>query len=229
MQSFSDAAIVFDLDGTLVDTAPDLVGTLNHVLEHASCAPVALDVVRPMIAYGARRMLIEGLKANGRTMDEEKLDRLLEIFLDHYADNIAVQSRPFAGVVAVLEQLGARGARLAVCTNKREDLSLKLLRALDLERHFQAIVGRDTLAVCKPHPRHLTESIARAGGRVEHALMVGDSEVDIETAKAARVPVVAVSFGYSQAPVATYRPDRIIDHYDDFLAAAEGLLRHPAR
>lgn len=224
MASFADTAIVFDLDGTLVDTAPDLVRTLNHVLTAAGCEPVPLEAIRPTIAFGARRMILEGLARNGRKPGEADVDRLLDTFLAHYADNLAVESRPFPGVVAVLERLTADGALVGVCTNKREDLSIKLLGQLDLKKHFGAIVGRDTLPVSKPHPGHLTGTVGRLGGRIERALMVGDSAVDIETAKAAGVPVVAVTFGYTEAPVETYQPDRTIDHYDDFLAAAEALL-----
>ncbi len=224
MPSFTDTTIVFDLDGTLVDTAPDLVHTVNHVLTGAGCAPVPFAAIRPVIAFGARRMIVEGLALNERKAGEADVDRLLDAFLAHYADNLAVESQPFPGVVAVLERLTALGARVGVCTNKREDLSIKLLDQLGLKKHFGAIVGRDTLPVSKPHPGHLTGTVGRLGGQIERALMVGDSAVDIETAKAAGVPVVAVTFGYTIAPVETYQPDRTIDHYDDFLAAAEALL-----
>lgn len=224
-----DATIVFDLDGTIVDTAPDLIGTLNHVLTGAGCRPLPPATARPLIAYGARRMIEHGLRAAGRDPGPSELDDLLELFLSHYSERIADASRPFPGVVAALERIAGAGAKLGVCTNKLEGLSRKLLRALDLERYFGAVVGRDTLAVCKPHPGHLTGTVERLGGRAERTVMVGDSAVDIETARAAGAPVVAVSFGYTSAPIASFSPDRIIDHFDELEASLCALLGGQAR
>lgn len=216
--------VVFDLDGTLVDTAPDLLRTLNHVLAGAGCPPVAMERIRPLIAFGARRMLSEGLRAAGRSAGAADIEPLLGLFLDHYGANIAVESRPFPGALEALERLAAAGARMAVCTNKLQDLSHRLLRELDLDRYFTAIVGRDTLDVCKPHPGHLTGTLKRLGGGPARAVMIGDSGVDIATAKAAGVPVIAVTFGYSEAPIASYGPDRLIDRFDELEAALAGLL-----
>lgn len=227
MHSLNHATVVFDLDGTIVDTAPDLIGALNHVLGAEGMALVAAAAIRPMIAFGARRMIEASLRLNDVKATSADLDRLLAIFLVHYEGHIADMSRPFAGVEAALGELSAHGVKLGVCTNKREALSLKLLRALDLERFFGAIVGRDTLAVWKPHPGHLTGTVARLGGRMDRAVMVGDSEVDIATAKAAGAPVVAVSFGYTHVPIETFGPDRVIDHFDQLTAVLADLIGRP--
>ncbi len=222
-----DLTVVFDLDGTLVDTAPDLVGATNHALADIGLAPVAADLLRPWISFGARRMIVEALGTSAQHRSEAEIDRLLDLFLTYYEANIARESRPYPGVIAAIEALRDHGARLAVCTNKRENLSRALLSALDLERHFHALAGRDTFPVHKPHPDHLHGAIRLAGGTSHRALMVGDSDIDIATAKAASVPVVAVSFGYTQVPVASLTPDRIIDHYDHLLAAIGEL--HPPK
>lgn len=215
--------VVFDLDGTLVDTAPDLVGATNHALADLALAPVEAHLLRPWISFGAQRMIVEALAHSGETVSGGDVDRLLKVFLAYYEDNIARESRPYPGVVQAIETLSASGARLAVCTNKRESLSRSLLSALDLARYFHGLAGRDTFPVCKPHPDHLRGAIRLAKGDPDCAIMVGDSEVDIETAKAAGVPVVAVSFGYTATPVAELAPNRIIDHFDTLLPAIRDL------
>lgn len=207
--------LVFDLDGTLVDTAPDLAAATNHVLSRYDLAPVDTSEIRHYVGNGALAMIKGALAAHGRTVGEDELMDLFEIFITHYAANIANTSRPYPGVIAALERFTNDGARLAVCTNKLEVHARLLLDALDMSRHFSALTGRDTLSVCKPHPQHLTGTIALARGAIDRAIMVGDSETDIATAKAAGIPVVAVTFGYATAPVASYQPDAIISHYDE--------------
>jgi phosphoglycolate phosphatase len=215
--------IVFDLDGTLVDTAPDLIGATNHALNGMSIPAVEGALLRPWISFGARRMIVEALAVSKTSLPERDVDRLLDAFLSYYEANIACDSKPYAGVIAAAETLIGTGARLAVCTNKRQALSDQLLNELGITRLFTAIAGRDAFPVCKPHPDHLTGTIARAGGDPARAIMVGDSEVDIATAKAAGIPVVAVTFGYSQVPVAELAPDALIDHYDHLPASLEAI------
>jgi phosphoglycolate phosphatase len=215
--------VVFDLDGTLVDTAPDLVGATNHALADLGLAPVEARLLRPWISFGAQRMIVEALVHSGEKVPPGEVDRLLALFLGYYEENIARESRPYPGVVQAIQTLSAGGARLAVCTNKRESLSRSLLSALDLERHFHGLAGRDTFPVCKPHPDHLLGAVRLAGGVPGRSVMVGDSDVDITTAKAAGIPVVAVSFGYTATPVAELNPDRVIDHYDALLPALRDL------
>lgn len=222
-----NATIVFDLDGTLVDTAPDLIGATNHALASIGVAPVEGAALRPWISYGARRMVEEALAARGRILDSADVDRLHGIFLDYYERNIATESRPYSGAEAVLADLLEGGARLAICTNKREGLSLALLEALGLSARFAAVAGRDTFAVHKPHPDHLIGVIGLAGGEVSRAVMVGDSGVDVEAARNARVPVVGVTFGYTATPMSALGPDALISHYRELPAALARLLARP--
>jgi phosphoglycolate phosphatase len=216
--------IVFDLDGTLVDTAPDLTAAANHVFGLVGLAPVAPEQLHPFISRGSRAMIEEGLRLHGVVKSEPEVARLHGMFFPYYAANIAALSRPFEDVPALLEQLAGLGAGLAVCTNKFEGLSRSLLSQLGLDRHFAAIAGRDTFKVCKPHPGHLTQTIAMAGGRADRAVMVGDSEVDVATAAAAGIPSIGVSFGYTPVPIRELEPDVAIDHYREFMGALERLL-----
>ncbi len=220
----SGTTIVFDLDGTLVDTAPDLSAAANHVFSQIGLAPIAAADMRPMIGHGSRAMIEEGLRRHGVTKTPEEITRLHDLFFPYYADNIAAHSRPFDGIPAVLDALLEAGARLAVCTNKLEALSRSLLSQLALDERFAAIAGRDTFDVFKPAPGHLTRTIALAGGVPERAVMIGDSEVDIATAAAAGIPSIAVTFGYTLVPVRHLRPTATIDHYRELMSALEQVL-----
>jgi phosphoglycolate phosphatase len=215
--------IVFDLDGTLIDTAPDLISTLNLVLAGEGLPPVEYDAARRMIGGGARGMIERALAAAGRPCPKTELDRMFAAFIEHYAAHIADRSRPFPQLETTLEYLAGQGHRLAVCTNKLEWLSVKLLNSLQLTRHFAAICGQDTFGVQKPDPQMLRLTIERAGGEASRAIMVGDSGTDIRTSRAATVPVIAVDFGYSEVPIAQLRPDRIIGSFADLPAAIRDL------
>jgi phosphoglycolate phosphatase len=215
--------VVFDLDGTLVDTAPDLIETLNVVFAREGLRPVDYASARNMIGGGARRMIENGLRFEGRSFDRGEVDRMLADFLAYYADHIADRSQPFPGLTAALDRLAAHEHRLAVCTNKLEGLSRLLLDELDLTRRFAAICGQDTFGIQKPDPEILRRTIQAAGGEPARAIMVGDSGTDIATARAAGIPVVAVDFGYSETPVAKLGPDRLIGHFDELAAAVRDL------
>lgn len=216
--------IVFDLDGTLVDTAPDLMGGIDLLFAEKGLARAPHDLIRPLISIGSRAMLKRALDHLTYPLDDATFEAWWQRYLQIYADNIAITSRPFAGLETLLVRLAARGATLTVCTNKSEALSLKLLGALDLLKHFKAVAGRDTFPRCyKPNPEHVLGAVRLAGGDPARVVMVGDSDVDIEAARNARVPVIAVSFGYTPHPVATYSPDAVIDHYDQFEAALAEL------
>lgn len=215
--------IVFDLDGTLIDTAPDLVDTLNVLLAREGLAPVSYDAARTMIGGGARAMIARGLEAEGRTVVPADLDRMFVEFIAHYTQHIADRSRPFPGLVDALDELEVSGFRFAVCTNKLERLSRILLDALELSSRFAAICGQDTFGVQKPDPEVLRRTITAAGGSPRHAIMIGDSLTDIRTARAAGVPVIAVDFGYSERPVSEYGPDRIISHFAQLPAAVKAV------
>ena len=202
--------IVFDLDGTLIDTAPDLISTLNLVITGEGLPPVAYDDARRMIGGGGRRMIERALIAEGRNVPGAELDRMFRIFTDHYSAHIADRSRPFPNLESVLQRLACEGCRLAVCTNKLEWLSLRLLDTLNLSRYFAAICGQDTFGIEKPDPQMLRLTICRAGGEVQRAIMVGDSMTDVRTARAANVPVIAVDFGYSEVSPKALNADRLI-------------------
>ena len=211
--------VVFDLDGTLVDTAPDLIETLNVVLARQGLPPVAYAEARSMIGGGARKMIENGLKLEGRHLADGLVDRMFKEFIDHYAAHIADRSQPFPGLEQALDHLAADGCRLAVCTNKLEGLSRLLLGALGLTPRFAAICGQDTFQIQKPDPEILRRTIGAAGGELSRAIMVGDSGTDIATARAAGIPVVAVDFGYSETPIQELGPDRLISHFDKLPAA----------
>jgi phosphoglycolate phosphatase len=220
--------IVFDLDGTLVDTAPDLVATLNTILARQSLPPVDYGAARNMVGGGARLMLERGLAAAGRNLPTPAVDALTREFIDHYAAHIADHSRPFPGVEAALDELAACGFQLSVCTNKLEWLSVRLLDALELSQRFAAICGADTFGIAKPNPEILHRTIERAGASTANAMMIGDSLTDIATARAARIPVIAVDFGYTDTPVSELGPDWVVSHFGELPAAVRSLMENLA-
>ena len=216
---------VFDLDGTLADTAGDLVGTLNVILAQEGLSPLPVAKARDMIGAGARALIERGFEAAGKELTPAHLDELYRQFMVHYGENICVRTELFPGVAAALDRLEAAGFILAVCTNKVEEHSVKLLDELGIGHRFAANCGRDTFPYFKPDPRHLTLTIERAGGDPSRAIMVGDSRTDIVTAQNAGIPVVAVPFGYTDVPVKDLDPDLVIDHFDDLFAAVETLMK----
>lgn len=217
--------LVLDLDGTLVDTAGDLVATLNIILDRQGLPPVAFNKAREMIGDGARAMLQAGLAAQGNAPDPDRLDALFEDFVDHYTRHIADLSAPFPGALTALDRFAAEGWLLAICTNKLENLARDLLGQIGISGRFAAIAGQDTFGVRKPDPRHITETVLSAGGDMGAAIMVGDSEPDIAAAQAANIPSIGVSFGYCPVDIATFGPNHIIDHFDQLFDAAERLVR----
>jgi len=218
--------IVFDLDGTLVDTAPDLIATLEALFVREGL-PAPDGELRNMIGGGARRLIERALERKNVKTSADGVERLYAGFIEHYTAHIADRSRPFPGLEPALDALAAAGCRLAVCTNKLEFLAVRLLDTLGLARRFAAICGQDTFGLQKPDPEVLRRTVARAGGKMRCALMVGDSETDIDMAREAAIPVVAVDFGYTETPVNLLAPDRIISRFDDLPAAVHELLRPP--
>ena len=224
MTLYAGYTIVFDLDGTLVDTAPDLTAALNHVLLSEGRPALPLAEVRNLVGHGARALIERGMGLNGPKPSEPDLQRMLKLFLSYYGENIANQSTLFPGVIETLDHFRAQQARLGVCTNKPTGLSHDLFSALDMHRHFEAILGSDSLPVRKPDPLHLLETIRQAGGDPARAVMVGDSATDIDTARAANIPVVAVSFGYSLTPVHELGADVVIDTFEALTEVLPPLL-----
>jgi phosphoglycolate phosphatase len=222
--------LVLDLDGTIAETAGDLIGTLNIVLADEGLPPVSLESGRAMVGAGARALIERGFAASGAPLGPEKLETLFHKFLTIYEDRIAQESHLYDGLQASLERFADAGWKLAVCTNKIESASVKLLEALGIADMFAAICGQDThrhdgQPVSKPDARALTMTIALAGCDPERTVMVGDSRTDILTAKNAGVPVVAVDFGYTDVPVTQLDPDAVISHFDELWDAVEAV-RH---
>ncbi len=225
--------IAFDLDGTLIDTAPDLIATANAILTQNGFAAVPAEVLRPQISFGSRVMLETGLAhqrveiapdGDSQSVTTVQMDAMFAAFLTHYRANIAAHSRPFDGLSTTLARLQSRGATLCVCTNKLEEPARELLTVLELAPRFAFIAGRDTFPVCKPDPGHLVSAIEAAGGHREQAVMVGDSDVDVATAKAARIPVIGVTFGYTPVPVTDLNCDAVISAYDAFETALDHII-----
>ncbi|HET7383663.1 MAG TPA: HAD hydrolase-like protein, partial [Pseudolabrys sp.] len=167
--------IVFDLDGTLVDTAPDLIDTLNLVFAREGLPAVPYEVARNAIGGGAKAMIARGVEAEGHVVSPAKLEHMFTDFIAHYSEHLADRSRPFPGLTDALDALAARGCQFAVCTNKLERLSVLLLDQLELTNRFAAISGQDTFGIQKPDPEILRRTVAVAGGTLEHAVMIGDS------------------------------------------------------
>jgi phosphoglycolate phosphatase len=217
--------LIFDLDGTLAETAGDLMGTLNVILIREGLAPLPLADARSLLGAGARALIARGFAQAGRSLSPEKLQQLFADFLDHYNAHIADNSWLFPGVEAALDRCAQAGYVLAVCTNKLEHSSHLLLRALGIADRFKFVCGQDTFGVAKPDPTPLIETIASAGGDRARAIMVGDSRTDIDAARAASIPVIAVDFGYTDVPIAELHPDRVISHFDDLADAVAAVSR----
>ncbi|MEO1330875.1 MAG: HAD-IA family hydrolase [Pseudomonadota bacterium] len=216
--------VIFDLDGTLADTAPDLVGAMNMLLAENGAPEAPFAEARAIAGRGGKALISFGFERAGRGVSREDVDRLFPRYLALYGARIDAETRLFDGALAALERLSASGARLGVCTNKPERLALELLERLDVLRFFSAVLGADTLPVRKPDPRHLFETIARAGGAPERSVLIGDSQTDRDAARNAERPIILTSFGYALQPVASLRPDAIIDHYDGLDAALDRVL-----
>ena len=221
------ATLVFDLDGTLADTAPDLMGALNFVLTREGVAPLPVAAARRLLGAGGRALLQRGFAESGRAIDAVTLERLFVDFLAHYNAHIADGTTLFPGVLPCLDRCDAAGWRLAVCTNKMEHSTKLLLGKLGVLERFAFVCGQDTFGIGKPDPRPFVETVRAAGGALESAVMVGDSKTDIATARAAGAPVICVDFGYTDVPVTELGPDRVVSHFDAVFAAAVELLDPP--
>ncbi len=215
--------VVFDLDGTLVDSAPDLIDTLNVIIAREGLAPVPLAIGRKFVGRGGKIMLRRGLEAGGVQVSDARLDEMFAAFLAYYDDHLTVKTRFYPGVEAALDRLHGAGYGFAICTNKIETPAKKLIEELGATARFRAICGQDTFSVFKPNPAALRLTIERAGGDPARAIMVGDTETDILTAKAASLPVIAVDFGYAPEPIASLNPDIIISHFDDLDTAVVAM------
>jgi phosphoglycolate phosphatase len=217
--------IVYDLDGTLADTAEDLVATLNWLLAREGIAPLKVENAGSLVGAGARPLIARGFAAAGKSLDPDELEALFADYLKHYNAHIVDRTRLYPGVEQALATLARAGWVQAVCTNKIEGSARLLIERLGVAERFAFICGQDTFGVGKPDPTPLIKTIAASGGASNRAIMVGDSATDIKTARAAGLPVIAVDFGYSDAPVAELGPDRVISHFDELADACAELLR----
>ena len=216
--------IAFDLDGTLVETAPDLIGTLNRMLAARDIPQMPVEAAQHLVGHGALALLRHGFQEAGAAWDEAEAPALLQIFLDDYLEHIADHCRPYDGVVEALDRLAERGALLCVATNKRTDLSVALIEALDMTRHFALVCGPDLVSARKPDGAHIREAVQKAGGDPARTIMVGDGAPDVQAAKSAGVPCIVVTFGYTPIPAAELGGDVLIDSFEDIEEAIDGLL-----
>ncbi|MGF1619994.1 MAG: HAD family hydrolase [Rhodomicrobiaceae bacterium] len=219
----TNTSVIFDLDGTMIDTAPDLIATTNYTLGIFGMEPVGEEIIEPAVGLGAKAMLHAAMLSLGREPKKDELDEMLEHFIGYYSDNIAVRSAPFPGLEDALKVLRGEGALLGICTNKRERLAVKLMKTLELDHYFAAIAGADTFPVRKPDRGHLLGTIEAVGGSPQRSVMIGDSLADAKAAQSAGVPFIAVSFGYGE-PVERLKPDAVIGHFDELAGAVTTLL-----
>ncbi len=223
MNDFPFAIVGFDLDGTLLDTMADLGAALNHAITMDGRGPIALSQVRGLVGGGTRKMLARGLDLTGGPVAEDCFEAMLGALLSYYEENIAVHTRLYPGGEAMLDGLADRGVKLALVTNKLEQLAVKLLEELGLSRRFYAIIGGDTLGDgrAKPQPDLLIEMLARGGGGT--AAYVGDTTYDTRASHAAGLPCVAVSFGFNDLPVDELGASAVIGHFDELIPTLERL------
>jgi len=215
--------LVLDLDGTLVNTKPDLVAALNVAIESVGLAPVPDELIGHGVGQGVRAMLAKSFSHYDEPLSDELQDELFVKFINYYSNNIANFSKPYSGVQAALRTFSNSGWHLAVCTNKPENMAKSLLNALDMDDQFAAICGLDTFPVSKPHADHILKTISMAGGRVEGSVMVGDTATDVDAAKNSGIPSIVVDFGYSPTPVQSLGASKIISNFDQLWDAVEQI------
>lgn len=215
--------VIFDLDGTLVDSAPDLAGALDAVMTERGLAPVGLEGTRGLIGHGIPALLRGALARQGGAVGEAEFARVLDRFLHLYGQRLSALTRPYPGAAEAVAILRHAGWRLVVCTNKREAFSRRILEDLSLLADFDQVVGPDTFGVAKPDPAHLTRAVPRSLRGTHPVLVIGDSAVDVEAARAAGFPVIAVSWGYARRPADELGADGVADRFDQVPAMVERL------
>lgn len=224
MKDLTGWTIAFDLDGTLVETAPDLIGTLNRLLALRNLPPLPISAARHLVGHGAVALLKDGFREAGADWDEAEQPALLAAFLEDYLVHICDHSHVYPGVEAALDRLAARGAVLCVATNKPTHLSLALFGKLGLTARFAAICGADAVSARKPDAAHIRETVLKAGGDPGRTIMVGDSITDVRAARATGVPVIVTTFGYTEIPVRDLGGDVLIDGFGELEAAVDGIV-----
>jgi len=221
--------VVLDLDGTVADTAGDLIRSANTALVSEGFGEAPPQAIKAGVGYGSKAMLHSGLTALGREASREQIERMAAKLVSHYEENIAVETHLFPGFIEAAAVLQSWGAKLLLCTNKRETLVLKLLSALQIADLFDAIAGGDSFPYHKPDPRHITELVALARGSLSAALMIGDSEADVAAARGAGIPVAVTVFGYAAVPAKDLMADAVIGHFSELPGLVDALLGKAAR
>ena len=221
---WSNKTVVFDLDGTLVDTAPDLHASLAHCYGEIGLRTVDLPTIRHCIGHGAKAMILKSAEYCGYDLPEATVETLFRSFLDYYIAHIADLSQPFDGIVECLDYCKARGAKLSVCTNKTQILAEEVLNALDLAKYFDSVVGADKASIKKPSPQHIKEAVGLADGLLESSVMIGDSSTDGFAAQSARIPFVLMSYGYLDDRLNEVDCAYTLSSARDLPAALEGLF-----
>jgi len=221
-------AVIFDLDGTLADSAPDIAAALNGALVEGGLAPFGLAQATAMVGAGARKLVERALAASGQVGDDALVEVTHQRFLACYDARPCVETRLYPGVRASLEALSAGGWQLGICTNKPEALARLVVEQLDLSHLIETLIGgRDGFAL-KPSPDMVLLALSELRIGADHAVFVGDSAADVGAARAASLPVIAVTHGYSDRPAAQLGADAVVDHFDQMHAACEALLKAPA-
>lgn len=223
-----NTTIVFDLDGTLIDSAPDVCRALNRTLVPYGRRSHDVNETKEYLGQGARVLMEMALRKTGAVPTEDEIDHLTSVFLTDYAANPVVDSVIFPGVIDAITELKNRGAKLAICTNKPSITTAPVLEALGLDPYFDAIVCPDHVENRKPHGDHVRAAVRAVGGDLAQSVMVGDSENDIGAAINAGVPSVAVTFGYAHCPHDELGADALIDHFDMLIETIETIF-HDAK
>ena len=219
-----NACVIFDLDGTLIDTAPGLALTMNALLESRGRRPLPLESIRPHITHGTRYLMHFAMKATGAAVSEDEIDRLHDEFLPHYRAHMGRSSTLFAGAKAALDTLVRNGCKLGICSNRYEESATRLLEEMGIGHHFAAIVGQDSIGIAKPDPAPLLETLRRMDGRLDRSIFIGDTDIDIAAATSAGMPVIAVTFGYGGLPLSGSGATGMIDHFDELPASVKRML-----
>jgi len=217
-----NVSIAFDLDGTIVDTAPDLVRVLNETIATDGLEPISVERVKHMIGYGSMALIRKAHQFNGKSLTDARARELQSLFLNLYADDICRLSKPYRGVPEVLSQLKRQGANLSVCTNKPGVMARPLLKELGLHRYFDRIVGSGDVRFHKPAAQHIFAAVGHRGNKP--IVMVGDGAPDALAAKAAKVPVILMNYGYSPKPVYSFGADCVLRSFRELPSALRGLL-----
>jgi len=216
--------IVFDLDGTLADTAPDLIATLNRTTQPQGLPETPMSSVGQIVGHGAKAMIRRAYELHHQPLSDALLEELLAAFLADYEQNIANHSHFYEGLEDALNTLRQEGHAFAVCTNKKESMAKILIEELGATHWFKSLTGGDTFAFNKPDGRHIIETVKLGGGDPTTAMMVGDTSNDINAAKDAGIASIAVTFGYADQPVETLGANRIINHFNELSEAIRSLI-----